>query len=431
MSQTDISSKQTEPKANLIATETRARHGRWAWMIALMTTGLAAHAFFYLLPTLTDMMGLGAMYGWYIDWAALLAAGEAWMAGFGDLIYFMNPLDTLKRPHSYSNWWLVLGSMGFTREDTLWMGLLCVVMAIGLASMVAAPRSRREFLYLALLICSPSLQLGFARANNDLVIFLFVIAAGWCVASRLPLAQICGAFVVAFATGLKYYPVVSGGLLLAGPTRRLVVWRGVVFLALAVLVLLSVYEDTLYFGRSLPSPDGLMSVGAAGALKRLGVTSGIVHVAFGAVIGLAGWWWLDGRLEKQPRAGAQLNLESAWLIAGSLILAGCFWVGMSWAYRWIFAFCLMPGLLRPESVADWLRPGERRLILWLLPVALWSDGLGALVLNLLRPVLDPTRYTVAVWLTFQPAQWAVMIVLTVIAARFGVRETVAFFRRVE
>jgi len=407
----------------------RLADSRWGWIVALIVTALGMHGFYHLTPKLADMVGLGAMYGRYIDWAALLAAGEAWGAGFGDLIYFMNPLDILKRPHSYSNWWLVLGSMGFTREDTGWMALTLVVASIGLASVAASPRSRREYLYLALLLCSPALQLGFARANNDLVIFLLVVAVGWCVASRLPLAQFCGAFVVAFATGLKYYPIVAGGLLLAGPTRRLIVWRGVVFLALAVLVLLSVYEDTLYFSRSLPAPDGLMSVGAAGVLKRLGVMSGFAHVALGGIVGLVGWWWIDGRAEKLPRSGAQLNLESAWLIAGALILAGCFWVGMSWAYRWIFAFCLTPALLHPETAREWMRPGERQLIIWLLPVAMWSDGIGALVLNLLRPVLDPMHYAEAVWLAFQPVQWIVMVVLTVIAARFAVHEAVRFFRR--
>lgn len=389
---------------------------RWSWLLVASLAGWLVLLGFR--PVIAAFLGLGMNDGWFIDLHAILAAGEADLLGLP--IHLRNPLDLLQRPHSYSNWWLAVGPLGLKRGDEFWLGPLLVAAFVAVAAFTLRPANRRQFAWSLLFLGAPAVQLCLVRANNDLVVFLVLALLVPALVNRLAVARFGAATLIALATGLKYYPAVTALLLFAEPSRRLQLWRGVFLAALGVLVLLSVYEDTLYFSRTLPQPERLFSFGAAHWLSWLG--GGPAGARLLAGVGLLGLLGLAARFPLVPtRAPGARRTAELWFALGAVLLAGCFWAGANWAYRWIFAAWLLP-LLWAEPPPGRARPATHRLLRLLLPICLWWDGLASLAWNFgwaegLGLTLE--RYSQTLWLAIQPMHWLVFGTLTVLCGQFA------------
>lgn len=389
---------------------------RWSWLLLALMAGWLGLVGAW--PVIGAYLGLGMNDGWFIDLHAILAAGEADLLGLP--IHLRNPLDLLQRPHSYSNWWLVVGPLGLKRGAEFWLGPLLVAGFVAVAAFTLRPADRRQLGWALLFLGAPAVQLCLVRANNDLVVFLALALLVPALVSPLGAARFGAATLVAFATGLKYYPAVTALVLLAEPDRRLQLWRWVFLAALGVLVLLSLYEDTLYFARTLPQPERLFSFGATHVLTWAGGGPAAARwLAIGCLLGLL---LVAVRLPIVPtrEPGARRTAEIRFAL-GAVLLAGCFWAGANWAYRWIFAVWLLP-LLWSEVPPGRVRPLAHRLLRWLLPVALWWDGLASLAWNFgwakgLGLALE--SYSRTLWLLIQPVHWVVFGTLTVLCGQFA------------
>jgi len=190
---------------------------RWRWTVAcgaavaVGLVGLVAHG------DLWDWLGVHHMSPYFADLAAVLAAGQAKVAGHD--IYQPNPFDPFYRPHVYGPLWLVTGPLGLTVGDALWLGAVLVLAFLVVALCLAAPRTPSAALVTGAILLSPPVLLGMERANNDLVIFLLLAGAGWLAAANRRIHRPLGAALIVLAGALKYYPLVAVPALAARPGR--------------------------------------------------------------------------------------------------------------------------------------------------------------------------------------------------------------------
>jgi hypothetical protein len=166
-------------------------------------------------------------------------------------------------------------------------------------------------------------------------------------------------------------------VLLAGDDTHEVRARVRIGALVVVLVLMNVAPDIAHlFGGREPKAAGLMTFGAGNLFEAVGLTPGSARLAGLALGGLlfGAFWrvrWLDG-WEIAPADRA------AWLsfVLGATLLAGCFFTGSNFAYRWVFAVWLAPllwRLPRDESAPQFARQ-LARLTGLLLVIALWADA---------------------------------------------------------
>lgn len=402
--------------------KTADTHPAWwleyRWSVALLALVFLWLATIAVTPRLGDRLGLMLRQGWFTDLHAVLAAGEAHAQGIP--VHESNPLDNFHRPHSYPACWLVVGAWGLVREDTFWVGALWVAAFLLVAIFTYRPRTPREFAWGAVLLLSPAFLLGVVRANNDLVIFLVLAALPRCLASSQRWVRFAAVGIVAAAAGLKYYPAVAAILLLGETNRRLFAWRAVVAVLLFAFVGWTVYEDTRHFATSLPSPNGVFSFGATRGLEQLGLSTACAGWILAALV-LA----TIGFERRRPAEGDSApDRAELGFVLGAVLLAGCFWAGMNWAYRWIFALWMLPVLLGVHRPGGVLRRWEQRTLLALLPLCLWADGLSCLGWNLAGSAqigIPAARNIHFGWLAMQPLHWLAFSLLTVASVRFAWR----------
>ena len=331
-------------------------------------------------------------YGvWFLDSFAILASNDALGRGLDP--YLPNPLDYFNRPHVYSHWWLYLHDLGLTRAHISWVGVTVVVAFVVSALWRLRPRSYGEvFWYFAVSASTPVL-LACNRANNDLVIFALLapvvpgLLHGSAAVRMMPVG------LIAVAAGLKFYPASAGLLLLAatpGTIRENRIRLAVGVLAL-VLVGFNVAPDVAKIAALAPQPRGLLTFGAVNLPRSLGLTGGTATLAVlvAAVVAVAVSWksrWTEGWVVAPADRNAWLSF-----ILGAVVLAGCFFSGTSYAYRWVFALWLAPLLWRLPRDPAAPAPVRRlaRLTGGLLVFVLWADGLLSMGLKLSSARIAP------------------------------------------
>jgi hypothetical protein len=352
------------------------------------------------------LLGLWNYGHWFLDSYAILAANDAVRAGVDP--YVANPLDVLMRSHVYSDWWLLLGRLGLTREHNFWFGGLCVLgfWAVGLATV--KPRSYGESLALSAVALSPPFLLAISRANNDLVVFILLGAGLRLVQNRggerWALAGL--GMLLILATGLKYYPAVGvlAFMLVARPLRTWLV---------AGLVMGAAVGAVLWFERAAIAramfrlPDSVFLFGAAVSWRGFGIEGGWV-APLSALLLLAGaglFVWLGWTRGLMSRA-TETYADCLAFGLGAVLLTGCFLAGASYAYRWIFGLWLWPWLWSQAGVGD----RGARWALALLLVSLWSDGVYCLVTNL--QLVSFTSTGDMLWVQFtQLCHWLLLMML--------------------
>jgi hypothetical protein len=394
---------------------------RWRWWHAALTAGW--HGLFLLLAVRhIDLIGAGAKYPLFIDSYPLLAAGETHVRG-GNPFLPMD-LDVIShRPHSYSSWWFALGDLGLTRSDNLWFGALLVLAFAVAAWTCLRPRALGEVLWTVGAACAAPMILAVNRANNDLVIFALLTPVVPCLLHSSRLVRLVAPLLIAVAAGLKYYPVAAGLLLLAEPKLRERRFRIVLFAVVMVLVGLSVAGDLPYLMKNQPHVEGYLGLGAANGLDLLGMPEarrGRVALAAGLALGAAGWFarGSDGGLRRM--AG-----DASWLrfVLGATLLGGCFWIGLSWGYRWVMVLWMVPFLWRPTRPED--LPAPLRGAWRIARLALWPALWGGWIYFLAYDFLSARGHEPPYWLNrgamavVQATCWTFFAATTVMVGAFA------------
>jgi hypothetical protein len=281
-------------------------------------------------------------------------------------VYAANPCDELGRVFNYSPVWLWLSFWPTSKAWTYPLGLS--VDGLFILSMALLPRPRRPRDHRPLLLCllSPMTFYALERANIDLVIFVSVLVAVVCMEHGL-ITRIPGYGVILVAALLKFYPL---GVMLLLLRERLRVALPLVVISISVVVAF-VWTDQTELLRMMPNiPRPSIFGGAFGAVQLPVGLAVLLNKVF-ALIGLevGGRWVGGGRLavivflvlmcgfsllgsvRLADREDFRIALdhttqrEHLCLVAGAILVCGCFFTGRNSGYREIYIMMVVPGLL--------------------------------------------------------------------------------------
>jgi hypothetical protein len=362
-------------------------------LLLLTVAALAALYIFYphLYAWILRLWGVQAYRTPFLDWQAIVTALECKRQGLD--VMRTNPCDPLGRMHIYSPLWLAPADfLPITRQWVLPTGIALELGFIAALWRVPIAAAKGAAFFFAAAVFSSATVYALERGNNDLVIFLLVIGAMPLLAARWP-ARAGFYAIVMLAALLKYYPIVLLIFALRETPRRL---AAVVLASLAALALFyfayrtelaenaaaindfATYFDTDSFGFA-NLPFGIVSL--IPALGAIGVTLGagphlIAYLFLAALlfdVVSRGWKVstnaeLGGALAKLPAR------EIALLIAGTMLIAGCFFAGRNVLYRGIFFILTIPGLYALSAGAkDPFAARWAKSTLWFVLFLMWSE----------------------------------------------------------
>jgi hypothetical protein len=393
---------------------------RWPWLLA---AGVAAvYVAVALRPGLLDLLAIPHLGIWFLDTYALLASCDALASGLDP--YVPNPLDHLGRPHGYPSWWLYLGKLGLTRADHVWLGLAVVLAFSAVVAARLRPRSGGEALWYAAIWCSPPVIFALERANNDLVVFVLLAAVVPCVLAAGWGGRLLAILLIVIAAALKFYPLVALLLVIPGADRR-EIGRNALAAGLAVaLVGADLLQELTRFQAVAPHPRGLVSFGATAFAPILEWSGrGPMCLVAAAGVALVAAWWRSRRFDGWLVAAED---QGAWysFLLGAVLLTGCFFAGLNYTYRFVFALWLAPLLWRLARDPRATGPVRRLATLTaaLLVAVLWITPVLYQVIKYLRPRFP--QPVVKAWadgllLAEQPLLWLFFACLLGFLTHFG------------
>ncbi|MCS6245270.1 MAG: hypothetical protein H2172_15665 [Opitutus sp.] len=342
---------------------------RWRWSLFVGATifGLISGGILY--PVLWRVLGVGASPPAFSDMEALLAAGEAWVAGH-DPYLTPNHFDSFGRPHIYGPAWLLTGLFGFTVAHIAEFGVLLLMVFLGGLAYWFRPHNARMAAGALAVMLAPSILLGLERANNDLFILTLISFAALLSRRDERLSTLGVTLLLASAAWLKIYPLVAGLALLTLPGGfRLAVERLILWGLLTVTGFALYAFDYLRLLKNVPVEQSVfsydlryafwISVGGAGGRGWAWAGALLVAVGFTAMV----WrYWRDywhGLPLTGPWAFFTVSSASIWV--------GCLLANPSYPYRSVWVLPLLAWVAATGA----MRPAACRALIGCLLCFLW------------------------------------------------------------
>jgi hypothetical protein len=364
----------------------------------------------------------------FVDSRYLSAQIDCWQHGIN--VYVTNPCDVLGRLQNLSPLWLRLS---FWPVDARWTNLLGLsIDGAFLLSLVVVPwpRSRTDQTFLCATLISPAILYGLERANQDLLMFA-LISIAIVLLERSFVFRLLGYAVILMAALLKFYPAVVFGTVLRENVRYAAL-IAIVVAVVAMTFVMTLHTELMAALANIPMPSTF--VPGFGAMR---LPAGMVLLLDGADVGRVDvWWrtaayvalllsaltlavWLSTRPALRQAVSQLFARELLCLMAGGLVMCGCFFAGSSLYYRGVYTLLVSPGLFATARSCPSRSLGRVvRGTTWLLVVLLFSLPVSRLVRHEFGPidVQDAPAPTVLYWTCRELAWWVVVIVLLAIAA---------------
>ncbi|MGX7893888.1 hypothetical protein [Tsuneonella sp. HG222] len=345
----------------------------------------------------------------FLDTEVIVAAARC--HGPGMDIWQANPCDSLGRPSTYPPTWLFLGLFPVTEGWTMPLGILVDLVFVASLFLLPRPRSWAGAALLVLGVLSSATVFAMERGNVDLLLFA-LIAGTAALSLRGPVLRLAGYALAFIAALLKYYPAAVLALALRERPRRFVAIAAACALG-AIVVFALLWGDFLravgavpggwHFRDTFGAPNlatGWAALTGTGAGPRIALWLGMCAACL----------LIAARFALQPATRAALatltERERMFLLAGSLLVAGCFFPAQNIEYRAVHLLLVLPSLvaLAGQGLRYRLAAGATLLALWGMtwrhfladPAAVEAGGNPAafLVLWLVGEVLWWTSVTV-------------------------------------
>ena len=293
----------------------------------------------------------------FIDSAFMYAMKDCWEHGVD--VYKAVPCDVIPtNKMAYSPLWQRLPFLPDDAAYRVPVGVVTDLMWIGSLALLPPARSWREAGLLVAAVLSTMVCFALERNNIDVWMYLAAVA-GVLLFMRGGVPRWIGYGVFLFAGLLKYYPFVLFGLALRERPARFWAIAGICALALGVFVALFWRE----LAEALPNvPSGppfanLFGINniplVIGNAMRVGLglsyhaAADVALVArLGLTVMIARWAWALAHRPGLREGFARLDeRQQDWVVAGALVITGCYVMGQSVAYRGIYLMIVLSGLL--------------------------------------------------------------------------------------
>jgi len=287
---------------------------------------------------------------------------DCWNRGVN--VYVTAPCDPLHRVFAYSPLWL---RIGFFTAWSNWMGIALEFAFFASLSILPPPRTPRAIAFMILALCSSMTAFALERGNIDIVMFLLIIAGGWCWMRGLKL-RLIGYSIFTIAGLLKFYPLVLFSLFIH---ERIGLFIALCFAGTAAMAgfvwcfhielhemaanlpKFSYFSDV--FG-SVQLPGGL-ETWFVHLLRRANARTGILAWPFLPRVFFAAMWLMLTAccIGNALRLATDLDFLSAYtqltskergfLLIGAALFCGCFFAVTNNSYRGIHFLFVLPGML--------------------------------------------------------------------------------------
>ena len=353
----------------------------------------------------------------FVDLGSSLAAWDCSRKGVDVIIN--DPCDVLAGGFAYSPFWMTIDWIPLGQPDRVWVGMvLAFSFLVSLSALPPAVSTTETALRIAAVLSS-MVAFAIERANLDILIFLLVVGA-LPLLRRSAIAKAFGYGLVFLAGAIKYYPFILFGLV-ARERLRLGIPIAVAFLV-ALAAFFSTYANQIHEGlphivRGLPFGD---MFGAKNLLFGMFLVCRSQHVLpmdpvrfamITTILVPAIILWAMIRLWQAsdiPAAMGRIDeARRIALLAGALLLSGCFFAGQSIAYRGIFLFLVIPGLsaLAQDRDAGAIASAAR-LAVTCIPILMWTEAIRQWVhLAVTGSYLSPGFHIEAILQPFNFLPW--------------------------
>ncbi len=337
----------------------------------------------------------------FLDTETVLSAVRCARAGVD--VFVTNPCDPLRRVYDYSPLWLLLAKLPVTQGWLMPAGLVVGLTFIASLLLLPPGRGAAETARITLGVVSSAVVFTVERGNNDLVLFVLAAVAA-ALACRTPMLRLVGYGAALLAGLLKYYPMTLMAMAARERPRRFLA-VATASLAVAVLFVATMGHDLVralrlipvggWFGDMFGSstlPGGLARQFGwpAGAAIALRVVLSLAAMGTGVALGL------------RPAVTAALDrlteAERMALLAGGLLILGCFFTAQNIGYRATYLVLTLPALTAMGRLrAGRLWPATTYAALALL----WSQGWR----NWIAGVIEGRAAFIGLWLVREALWW--------------------------
>ncbi len=346
--------------------------------LAMFAVLLAGYGLLGVFPGIMRSFGVGVSVLWFRDTHSMLAASDSARAGHDPFV--ANIYDVAQERHIYPDWWFALGWMGLDRGDSYWLGGIIVAL-FWLAVFAVLPLpSRRDWWWTLFVCASPPFWLIVNRANPDLLVFALLTPVVPWLLHRKQWVRLLSPGLVALCTGLKFFPLLAGAVLLHPAATRREHWRRWLIIAgLGSFLVWSLADDISHYLAAGWLGRGMFTFGAATPAIHLGWDPGWwVNLGRLAGLGLVAWGFL--RSPAGPSSAKLPERDRLYGFMGAAVLAGVFFLSVGYLYKIIFVVWLLPGLLAAAAAAG--PPGRAaRFSLGCLVALVWLEGLTCALLS--------------------------------------------------
>lgn len=335
--------------------------------------------------------------------------------------------------YSYSPILLWAGALPIEPSDHIWFGILFGITFLMALSALPPCQSWNECCIRSLATISTVTVFGVERTEFDLPIFLIVMT-GIVLLLRTSRVRLAAYAVLVFAALLKYYPAVL--MLLAARERfRTAVWIAVATIVATLIFLAPTMELTNqalemapvgspfaneFFGaRNIPLGVTLLAAGPLpltdDALLRIPLSL-LGQVALGLLLLFAAltiWRRVRTDVRQLP---VLPDAELTFLVAGCVVMVGCFFAVQNAGPRAVFLLMVLPGLLMLAKADD---AGRRpMLVVYGTLLLLWEGFFHGLVTEFTDRHQSVAVLNFFYWLARELVWWWVMARLASLVIAF-------------